>query len=130
MVKPMTTHATRGDGPERRRYPRIDPKGRASARALDQAEDVVVRDISLGGFLVESPQAFLVGGLHQFRVAASDGAWTTVLTARSTHSRARSRPEGAPAIYLTGFEFVEPKGEHATKCLQVLIGQATSVVSY
>ena len=115
-------------GSERRRSPRVPVGGRAHGHAVDLAQDVIIHDISFGGFLIESPEAFPANALHQFRVAASNGAWTTMLTAKSLHSR--PRPDAPAPSYLTGFEFVQPLGLDAQQCLHALVGHATSVLTF
>lgn len=116
------------DGSERRRSPRVPVGGRAHGHAVELAQDVIIHDISLGGFLIESSEAFPSNALHQFRIAASNGAWTTMLTARSLHSR--PKPGALSPSYLTGFEFVQPLGEDAQQCLHALVGHSTSVLSF
>jgi hypothetical protein len=114
---------------ERRRTPRVDVSGRIQSRLEPSAQDVVVRDLSLGGFLIESPSAFPVDAVHHFRVALKDGEWTTVLTAKSVHCHERTATGGAPT-YLTGFAFVEPQGPDAQRRLHELMNKATSVVRF
>ena len=114
---------------DRRRSPRFDVDGRIRVRLDPPAQDVVVRDISLGGFLVESPSAFPVDALHEFQIALENDRRVTVLTAKSVHCRPRSAP-GAPLTYLTGFAFVEPQGTDAQDTLRELVKQAATVVRF
>ena len=114
---------------ERRRSPRVPVADRAYGHALALAQDVIIHDISLGGFLIESPEAFPAHALHQFRIAAKNGAWTTMLTAKSLHSRPKTAVAAAPS-YLTGFSFVQPLGLDAQQCLHALVGQPTSVLTF
>jgi hypothetical protein len=104
-------------------------RGRAFGHVLEHSEDVVIHDVSLGGFLIESPTSFRLNVLHQFRVAAHDGKWKTMLTAISMHRRAKTADDGK-TTYLVGFAFIEPIGEDALKCLKILVGHHTSVISY
>jgi hypothetical protein len=113
-------------GAERRQYPRIPASGQVHATLPDQAQDVTIVDLSRGGFLLESAEPFMVGSLHQFRVALKDGRWMTLLTARSMH--ARTRPESGR--HLTGFSFVEPLGDDARARVHMLVEHVASVVSY
>jgi len=122
---PMTQHQSHH---ERRRAPRVDVTGRVDGQLDGDAQDVVVRDLSLGGFLIESPTAFSVDAVHHFRVALKDGAWATVLTAKSVHCREQAANGGK--TYLTGFAFIEPKGQDGQRRLKELINKATSVVRF
>jgi len=114
---------------DRRRTPRFEVDGRLRARLDPPAQEVVVRDLSLGGFLVESPSAFPVDAVHHFRIALENGQWVTVLTAKSVHCRPRS-DSGATLSYLTGFAFIEPQGIDAQESVRELVKQATTVVRF
>jgi hypothetical protein len=109
---------------ERRQTPRVDVTGRLDSRLEPNTQPVTIRDLSLGGFLIESDEPFPTDAIHQFRVATPAG-WTTMLTARSVHSRKR-----AGNGYLTGFAFLEPKGQEAQQRIVELIDQVTSVVTF
>jgi len=124
----VTPH-THPKGDDRRRTRRVPVHGRAFAHVLEHSEDVVIHDVSLGGFLIESRTLFRPNALHQFRVAASDGQWKTMLTAMSLHHRTKVAEDGK-TTHLVGLAFVEPIGEDALKCLKTLVGHDTSVVSY
>src|SRR5438477_4286764 len=119
--KVVETSHGHGSGRERRTSPRVNVRDRVKAEAVDLAQDVIIHDMSLGGFLIESPEAFPVGALHQFRVAANDGSWTTMLTATCVNSRPWQGETDSPS-YLTGFAFVEPQGLDAQQRLQALVG--------
>ena len=111
---------------ERRQSPRVDVTGRLESRLEPNTHPVTIRDLSLGGFLIESDEPFPPDAIHQFRVATPAG-WTTMLTARSVHCRKRSGTENS---YLTGFAFLEPKGQEAQQRIVELIDQVTSVVTF
>lgn len=117
----------RPDGSERRRSPRVKIGDRVRGTAVGLELDVIVHDLSDGGFLIESTEAFPVDAFHEFRIAAPDGAWNTVLTAKSVHCRQRADVKDPPS-YLTGFAFVDPQGTDALRRLRALINQTTSVV--
>jgi hypothetical protein len=114
---------------ERRRTPRIDVGGRVRGHLEPSAQEVIVRDLSLGGFLIESPSAFPVDAVHHFRIALENGQWVTVLTAKSVHCRPRTAP-GNGLTYLTGFVFVEPLGQDAQLSLKELVKQVAAVVRF
>jgi hypothetical protein len=113
---------------ERRRHPRVPVNGQVTGRALATEEDVIIRDLSVGGFMIESRDAFRENSVHEFRLATPSGKLETRLKARSVYSHLR-RVVGGPPSYLTGFEFVEPKGVEAQARVIELISQATSVVA-
>jgi hypothetical protein len=102
--------------------------GQVTGRVLSSAQDVIVRDLSVGGFLIESRDAFLEDSVHEFRLATAGGKVETRLRARSVYSHQR-RVVGGPPSYLTGFEFVEPRGHEAQARVIELISQVTSVVT-
>jgi hypothetical protein len=114
---------------ERRRTPRVEVSERVHGTFEPPVQDVIVRDLSLGGFLVESPSAFPVDAVHHFRIAMKDGEWATHLTARTVHCRERATSGGRPS-YLTGFAFVEPQGADAQRRLRELMNKATSVARF
>jgi hypothetical protein len=113
---------------DRRRHPRVTVNGQIKGQTLTSAHDVIIRDLSLGGFLVESREAFREDSIHEFRLATANGKLETRLKARSVYSHLR-RVIGGPPSYLTGFEFVEPKGVEAQARVIEMISQVTSVVS-
>lgn len=113
---------------ERRKHPRVAVSGQVTGRVLSSAQDVIVRDLSVGGFLIESRDAFLEDSVHEFRLATAGGKVETRLRARSVYSHQR-RVVGGPPSYLTGFEFVEPRGHEAQARVIELISQVTSVVT-
>jgi hypothetical protein len=111
-------------GPERRRHPRRPVGSHVNARVEPAAQSVTLRDISFGGFLLESPEPFHVDAIHQFRIATPQG-WETVVTARSVHCR-----QADATRFLTGFTFVDPVGPEAEQRIHQLIDKVSSVVAY
>jgi hypothetical protein len=112
---------------ERRKHPRVAVSGQVNSQLLPTAQDVIVRDLSLGGFLIESREMFRENSIHEFRLASANGKVETRLKARSVYSHLR-RVIGGPPSYLTGFEFVEPRGHEAQARVLEMISQVTSVV--
>lgn len=113
---------------ERRKHPRVPVNGQVTGRDLGTEEDVIIRDLSIGGFMIESRAAFRENSVHEFRLATPSGKVETRLKARSVYSHMR-RVLGGPPSYLTGFEFIEPRGIEAQARVIELISQATSVVA-
>jgi hypothetical protein len=112
-------------GPERRKAARVPVGAHVTAHVEADAQSVTLRDISLGGFLLESTQPFHVDAIHQFRIATATG-WETVVTARSVHCRQAA----GSSVYLTGFAFVDPTGPEAERRIHQLIDKVSSVVAY
>jgi hypothetical protein len=113
---------------ERRKHPRVPVNGQIQGHVLESAQDVIVRDLSIGGFLIESREAFREDSVHEFRITTANGKVETRLKARSVYSHLR-RVIGGPPSYLTGFEFVEPRGAEAQARVIEMISQITSVVT-
>jgi hypothetical protein len=116
------------DRSERRRFPRIAVRSPLRAATDRPAEDVTVRDVSEGGFLVETASPFPIDAVHAFRVRRPDGTFVTMLVARCVHCRRHPDPV-APPIYLAGFAFVDPTGDTAQARIHALIDHVTSVVA-
>lgn len=89
----------------RRRAPRI-PLARGLVRAeipgLNLTADV--RDVSIGGFSIETFRPFAQGAVHQFRLKTSAG-WVGVLRAKAAHCRWLNEPDGS-VRFLSGWQFL------------------------
>ena len=77
---------------------------------------VVVRDISLGGFSVESDQA-LPTGVHIVRLQEDD-RWSVTVTAASRHRRSTRNADGSMR-HVMGFEY-EDQSPDTQQTLRVL----------
>ena len=77
---------------------------------------VVVRDISLGGFSVETDQA-LPSGVHIVRLQ-EDELWSVTVTAASRHRRTTRNPDGTTR-HVMGFEYDDqsPDTQHTLRVL-------------
>lgn len=122
----MSTEPSRQS--ERRRHARVPISGQITGQLLASAQDVIVRDLSIGGFLIESREYFREDSIHEFRLTTASGKVETRLTARCVYSHPK-RVLSGPASYLTGFEFVEPRGHEAQARVLEMISQVTSVVT-
>ena len=102
--------AEKSDSPrgEQRRSPRIDVRQRLSGEFVELARAVVVRDISLGGFSVESDEA-LPSGVHLVRLQEGE-RWSVTVTAASRH-HGHSRAHDGSVRYLMGFEYEDQSPE-------------------
>jgi hypothetical protein len=90
--------------PERRRASRLQVVGDVHGDLVALEATIVVREMSAGGFSVQSDIAFPPGSEHQFRLTSDDGASVCIL-ARAVHSLRLSVPGRLPA-YVSGFEFL------------------------
>lgn len=86
---------------------------------------VRVRDVSLGGFSVETVEPLAVGSEQDVRFMAEDD-WTTEIRARSLHCRPSVATDGTPR-YVTGFEFLLEHATDASRRARQLVAKVTSV---
>jgi hypothetical protein len=106
-------------------------RGRLPVSFLTTPIPVLVRNISLGGMLVESAEAFLVGSAHQFRMSA-DGEQSDsspVISAECVYCHSEIQPDGTTS-FLTGFFFTGAPGHEAQRQIFELLDQVTSVATY
>src|SRR5262245_24120578 len=90
------------DPVERRATPRLEVNGRIQGQLDESLMPIRVREISLGGFSIEST-APVEDGLHVVRFTAND-RWSISLSAWSRHSRPFCGTDGV-LRHVTGFEF-------------------------
>jgi hypothetical protein len=107
--------STRVSWSDRGRTPRLEVLERIQGelRALDMP--VTLLDLSYGGFLMEAPVDFIVGGSHDFRFTAARQA-LIVLCARVVHSA----PTGV-ATYVMGLEFEEADSAAVQDAVELLL---------
>lgn len=110
------THSPVGSHAEKRRSPRINVRQRLRGVLVELDMPVVVRDISMGGFSVESEQA-LPTGVHIVRLQ-EDELWSVTVTAASRHRRSTRNPDGTTR-HVMGFEF-EDQSPDTQRTLRVL----------
>ena len=111
----------------RRRQPRFDlPRGlvRAEIPGLNLTADV--RDISTGGFSIETFRPFAQGAIHQFRLKTSSG-WSGTARARAAHCRWLADADGA-VRFISGWQYLfdadlaaEPTNEQLVEIVSRLI---------
>jgi hypothetical protein len=116
---------------ERRRSQRVRIRGRLPAFFLTTPIPIAIRNISLGGILVESAAPFLAGTVHQFRmkVDGDDADRSPVLTAECLYCYQEMLPDGS-TCYLAGFTFTGTPGDEAERQIFDLVDQATAMSSY
>jgi hypothetical protein len=101
---------------EKRRTPRINVRTRLQGRIVSLDRPVVVRDISLGGFSVESSED-VPAGVHIVRLQ-EDNRWSVTVTAASRHGRASRAADGS-VRHVMGFEY-EDQTPDTQQTLRVL----------
>lgn len=90
---------------ERRRAHRVRIRARLPASFTTAAVPIVIRNISLGGVLVESAEPFPVGVVHHLRMATQDEVPDRPeLPAQSVYSQSEILADGT-TTFLTGFAF-------------------------
>jgi hypothetical protein len=90
---------------DRRRSPRIELVGRLHGHVVSMGVPVSVREISIGGLSMETPFAFPVGAIHDFRLTLGDGS-AVDLRGRVVYSRVDASAT-EPTAFVTGVQFVD-----------------------
>ena len=85
---------------------------------------VALRDLSHGGFALESGIAIPDGAEHRFRFTAQDGS-SFVIGAVATHSH----PISDSGTYVTGFRFLRGASDDASDPVRELIDKITRALS-
>jgi hypothetical protein len=110
-------------GSERRRHARFLASGRLVGTLVSSDLPVRIRDVSAGGFSIETMEPVPTGTDESVRFTAVDD-WTGVVDARSLHCRPSVSSSGLP-LYVTGFVFANP--EQAQGSIATLLEKVTSV---
>lgn len=93
---------------ERRRYPRVELLGQVTGQPLTFDSPVVVKDLSIGGFSIETSIPLRPGETHEFRFALGDSISIIVL---ATVKHQRTAAGRVPGRYVVGLEFLDKSGE-------------------
>ena len=109
--------------PNRRASPRFDTLGRIVGYLLTARLPVRVREISFGGFSVETVTPLPEGVRHRVRFVAADD-WSVELDAEAVHCRPSCAADGSPR-FATGFAFLAPP--QSEPAVERLIATITSV---
>ena len=96
--------------PDRRRHTRF-PAGNLPGQLVDMMAPAPVRDISLGGFALETPTSLTLGTEHRVRFVTPDN-WSVTLAARVANCRDAA---AAGPLFVAGFAFVEDAAEAASR---------------
>jgi hypothetical protein len=89
---------------ELRRTPRIDVRRRLRGHLVLLDKPVTMRDLSLGGFSVESDEP-LSPGVHIVRIHEGE-RWSVTVTAESRHRQSSDLDDGR-VRHVTGFEYAD-----------------------
>jgi PilZ domain-containing protein len=103
---------------ERRRYPRIEILGRIRGAVRPLDVPITLLNLSLGGFLMQTPMQYQIGETHefQFTMAQKD---PIVVRARIAHAM-RVTVEHGP-LYLFGLEFVDADASQSGPAIESLV---------
>ena len=93
---------------EMRKSPRLDVRHRLRGHLVTLDRPVVLRDLSLGGFSVESDEPIPVG-THIVRIQEAE-RWSVTVTAASRHRRSSDRDDGT-IRHVMGFEYGDQSPE-------------------
>jgi c-di-GMP-binding flagellar brake protein YcgR len=111
---------------DRRRFPRIRVYGSIAGRVEPLDDVLVVHDISLGGFAVESPLGFMAGSDHRFEFALPTGERLR-LSATDVHC-VRLNVAGSSPHYFAGFAFDRVRGKDQ-RAIRDFVGAALRAVA-
>jgi hypothetical protein len=124
MRKPVPAADNVPHGRERRRFKRFPVFNRVLGVLTNADLPVRIRDVSLGGCAVETPEPLPADAKQPIRFIADDD-WSVVLDTRSVYSHPSVSDQGAP-MYVTGFSFVGYE-DAAKEPVAQLLEKVTSV---
>jgi hypothetical protein len=104
---------------DRRSSPRIDLLANLQGHVVTLDERVQVRQLSLGGMVVETTAPLSPRLTHDFRIALDEACLT--VRGRVVHNRVVVQGDGVS--YLAGIEFIDPSPE-ALEGIHTIIEQA------
>jgi len=113
---------------ERRRTPRLQVYGAIEVQLHSIDAPVTLRDVSLGGFSIESELPIMPDAVHRVRFVLDDSA-EIELSARSSHCR-RGRTSRARAQYITGFSFIVSASGGSRQAVELLVDRLAGVLSF
>jgi hypothetical protein len=87
-----------------------------------------IRDISSGGFAMETSSPVVAGEVLTFRFTSNDGS-SVLLRAKVAHTRRVSRSSDPPA-YLTGLEFAARQTTMGQQAIKALLEKVRRVLAF
>ena len=112
------------DRPERRETPRVLALGRLIGHVPGIHVPVRIRELSMGGFSVESARTFEVDDVHDVSLSLRDSKPVT-LRSRVVYCRPDITPNGA-TVHVTGFALLDDEAEEVVEALGRLIEAITA----
>jgi hypothetical protein len=113
----------------RRKNLRLQILGQLYGQVVPLDVSFAVRNLSAGGFAVESPIRFHTGTAHEFRFTLADGR-TVKVGGETVHCMRVRTPEDG-VRFLAGFRFVaDAEDAEAAEAIQTLLDWALANVSY
>lgn len=109
----------------RRLTPRVELLGLLHGYIVSMNLSLVVRDVSTGGFAVESPIGFPRAAMHEFRLTTANGDLEHV-RARVVYCRETADDPNFP--FVVGFSFV--REATANRTVERLMDAATAVLEF
>lgn len=112
--------------PIQRRSPRIEVMGQLHGQLVPMNLPLDVKDLSAGGFAVESTVNFPIGAVHRFRFITRTGAQVLV-RATARHCRQVETADGT-ARYIAGFSFILDAGGETEAAIELMLKAAATAV--
>src|SRR5437764_14289305 len=111
------------DVTERRRSPRIELVEHIHGQLTPLDVPITLLNMSQGGFLLQAPQTFPIGEIHEFRFSPAPGD-RVVLRARIVH--AMRATAGGVTSYVVGLEFMDRGTAAAEQAIESLVGSCNA----
>jgi hypothetical protein len=111
----------------RRETPRLEVEAVLNGRLAKGNLRLILHDLGFGGFAVESPLAFAIGSIHEFRFFTTD-AIVVSLRAEAVYSRSVGLRDGMDH-FLSGFKYALGSDE-AERAVEVLLDVAMGPLSF
>jgi len=103
---------------ERRRYPRIEILGRIEGVIRPLDVPITLLNLSLGGFLMQTPMEYHVGEIHEFQFTMSK---MDPIVARARIAHAMRVTVDHQPVYLFGLEFIDRDTRAGDEPVQSLV---------
>jgi hypothetical protein len=111
----------------RRSGPRVEVLGQLHGQVVTWRVPLTIRDISAGGFAVESEWRFPLGSTHMFRFTTDRGE-VVFLNGRTVHTRPASAIPEADQ-FISGFAFLRD-GDRVDQAIALLLDAATATMEF
>jgi len=112
--------------PERRRSPRLQLLGEVHGQLVDMAVPIVVRNLSEGGFSIDTTLEFPDDAVHRFRLTPSGSDDALIVQARAVHSYMTVVDK--LARFVTGFAFTPDQPNTTHSAIERFVDETRSIV--